>query len=282
MKIILVPRIGFCFGVKRAVDMSIEALKNNPKPCQVLGPLVHNEFVIEKLKRKGVKFIGSLNEAKKGTIIIPAHGEDPKVLEKIKRMDYEIVNTTCPLVIKAQNLAKELKDKGYQVIIIGDKNHKEVKSINAAIKNEGIIVGDEKDASSLKIKKGKLGVVVQTTQNPERVEKILRKLKNKFGKIEFRNTLCPTVQNYQKEVKKLVPRVDLMIIVGSKTSANTNKLAEVAKFSKKPVYHIEDASQLKKNWFAGIEKVGIAGGTSTPDWLIKDVIKKLRSLPRRK
>jgi 4-hydroxy-3-methylbut-2-enyl diphosphate reductase len=276
MKITLAPKIGFCFGVKRAVDITLDTIKKKPKPCQVLGPLVHNEFVIKELKKRGLKFINSLNEAKKGTIIIPAHGEDPKVLEKIKRRGYKIINTTCPLAIRAQNLAKELQDKGYQVVIIGDKNHKEVRSINAIIGGRGIIIGDEKEISSLKIKERNLGVMVQTTQNRERVEKILRKLKNKFGEIEFRNTLCPTVQSYQTEVKKLASMVDLMLIIGSKTSANTNKLAEVARFSKKPVYHIEDASQLKQSWFHSIKKVGIASGTSTPDWLIKDVVKRLK------
>ena len=275
MEIILVPQFGFCFGVKRAIDMSVKALREKPNPCQVLGTSVHNEFVIERLKKQGIKFINSLNEAKKGTIIIPAHGEDPKVLKKINKMGHEIVDTTCPLVTRTQNLAKALQKKGYQVIIIGDKEHKEVKSIQASIDGKGIIIEDEKEIAKI-IKKKNLGVVVQTTQNPERVDRILKELKKKFKEIKFYNTFCPTVQNYQKEVRNLAPKVDLMLIVGSKTSANTKRLAEIAETNRKPVYHIKSASEFKKEWFSGIKKVGIAGGTSTPDWLIKEVINKLK------
>jgi len=278
MKIILVPKIGFCFGVKRAIDISVETFKKKPRPCQVLGPLVHNEFVIKRLKRQGVKFINSLNEAQKGTIIIPAHGEDPKVLEKIKKIGLGLVDATCPLVTKVQNLAKIINNKRYQVIIIGDRNHKEVKSIQAAINGKGIIISDAKEIPRLKIKGKSAGVLTQTTQNPEKVKNILTKLKNKFKNLKFYNTLCPTIQNYQKEVEKLAPKVDLMLIIGSRTSANTKRLAEIIKSLGKKVYHIEGVSQLKKEWFNGIKKVGIAGGTSTPDWIIKDVIKKLKTI----
>ena len=278
MKIILVPKIGFCFGVKRAINISLDALKKKPNPCHVLGPLVHNELVTRRLKNKGIKFINSLDEAKKGTIIISAHGEYPEVFKKIKRLGYEIVNATCPLVTKVQSLARNSQKKGSQVIIIGDRNHKEVKSIQAVTEGKGIIVENEKDLVRFKIKNKPITVVVQTTQNPARVEKILKKLKIKFRKLKFYNTLCPTVQGYQKEVKKLVPKVDLMLIVGSKTSANTKRLVEIAQMSKKPVYHVENPGQLKRRWFFGIKKVGIAGGTSAPDWLIKDVIKKLKRI----
>ena len=277
MEIILVPKIGFCFGVKRAVNISRESLKKNPKPCQVLGPLVHNEFVIEKLKEAGVKFINSLDEAKGGTVVIPAHGEDPKVLEKIKKIGHKMIDATCPLVTRVQDLAKELQKKGRQIIIIGDKGHKEVRSIQAVIKKEGIIINSENDIIKLRVEKKPVAVIVQTTQNPKRIKKILEKLKKKFKNLEFYNTLCPTVQSYQKEVRKLTPKVDLMLIVGSKTSANTQRLAEIANNNGKLAHHIESVAQLKKEWFEGIKKVGIAGGTSTPKWLIKGVIQKLKS-----
>lgn len=277
MKIILAPKIGFCFGVRRAFNMSLEALNKKPKPCQVLGPLVHNEYVVAELKNKGIRFISSVNEIKKGTVIISAHGEDPKIVEKIDKMGLEIVDTTCPLVKKVQNLAKEFQNKGYQVIIIGDKGHKEVKSIQAAAGKNGIIIEKEKDIINLKEKRKPLAVIAQTTQNPENVKKIIRKLKNKFKEVKFYNTLCPTVQNYQRGVKKLTSKVDLVLIVGSKTSANTKRLVEIAKTSEKPVYHIENTKQLNKKWLKNIQKVGLATGTSTPDWLVKKIIKKLKN-----
>lgn len=277
MKIILVPKIGFCFGVKRAVDISLESLGKGPGPCQVLGPLVHNELVVSQLKKKGVRFINSLKEAKGGTIIISAHGEDPKVLEKIKKMGYGMIDATCFLVTRVQSLARELQKKGHQVIIIGDRDHKEVKSIQAAIKGKGIIINNESDVFNLKTKKGQVAVVVQTTHNPVKVEEILKKLRKRFKSVEFHNTLCPTVQMCQKEVRKLTPMVDLMLIVGSKTSANTTRLVEIAKASNTTVCHLESAKELKKDWFFGVKKIGLAGGTSTPDWLIKEVINKIKS-----
>lgn len=278
METILVPKIGFCFGVKRAVYISVETLNKKQKPCYVLGPLVHNEFVVERLKKKGVRFIDSFKDANGGTIVISAHGEDPKVLEEIKMAGYGMVDATCPLVTRVQNLAKELQKKGSQVIIIGDKSHKEIKSIQAAIGGNGIIVNSEKEAQELGAVEEAVSVIVQTTHNPIKVKSILKELKKKFKNLEFCDTLCHTVQNYQKAVKELAPKVDLMLIVGSKTSANTKRLEEIAKESGKRSYHVESDNQLQKEWFDGVKKVGIAGGTSTPGWLIKDVVNKINIL----
>jgi len=277
MKIILAPKTGFCFGVRRAFNMSLQALNNKPRPCQVLGPLVHNEYVVAELKNKGIRLVNSLNKLKAGTVIISAHGEDPKIIEKIGKIGLEMVDTTCPLVKKVQNLAKILRNKGCQVIIIGDRHHKEVKSIQATIGGIGIIIESGKDPIKLKAKKKLLAVIAQTTQNPESVKKIIRKLKNKFKKVKFYNTLCPTVQNYQKEVKKLASKVDLLLIIGSKTSANTKRLVEIVRASRKSVYHIENAGQLEKRWFSNAKKVGVATGTSVPDWSTDEIIKKLKS-----
>ena len=175
MRIILVPKIGFCFGVKRAVDMCLKALKEKPRPCQVLGPLVHNEIVIEKLKKQGVKFIDSLEEASEGTIIIPAHGEEPKVFRKIQKMGYKVIDATCPLVTRVQILVKDLQKKGNQIIILGEKNHKEVQSIQAAIEGKGIIIEDKEEVKNFRPKRN-ISVVAQTTQNLERIKEILKEL----------------------------------------------------------------------------------------------------------
>ena len=277
MKIIIAPKIGFCFGVKRAVDICLKALKEEAGPCQILGPLVHNELVIGKLKKQGVKFIDSLKDIKKGTVIIPAHGEDPKILKNLRKMGYKVIDATCPLVTRVQNLVKDLEGKGHQIIILGEKNHKEVKSIQASIEGKGFIIENKKDVKNLRPYKN-ISVVAQTTQSLENIKEILKELRKKSKNIKFYNTLCPTVQTYQEEVRKLTPRVSLMLIVGSKTSANTQRLVEIAKTFSRPVYHIESANRLKSRWFKGVRAVGIAGGTSAPDWLIKDVIKKIKTI----
>lgn len=276
MEIILATKVGFCFGVKRAFNLALKTSKA-VRPCQVLGPLVHNESVIRKLQESGVEFINSLDEAKSGVIIIPTHGEDPEVLQRIKEMGLKMVDATCPLVKNVQDLTKDLHEKGNQIIIIGDKEHKEIRSIQAVIKRRGIIIDSEEEAFRLEIKNKSLAIIAQTTQNPVKVKEIIRVLKKRFKNLKFYNTICPSVSAYQEGLKELALRVDLLLIIGSKTSANTNRLVEIAKAVGKPVYHIENASQLKKKRFLNVKTLGIATGTSTPDWLIKEVIQKLKS-----
>jgi len=283
MKIILAKNIGFCAGIKRALSLTEESIKLKQKPCQVLGSLLHNEEVAAKLQKRGVKFIKSIKEVKNGILIISAHGPGKEDLSKINNKDLKIIDATCLLVKKAQNLAHYPWAKGHKVIIIGDKGHTEVESIQGAINRKGIVIENEEEAKKLKLDQKKLlAVVAQTTQNPARVERILRALKKKYKKVDFYNTLCPTVLNRQKETKEIAKKSDVMLVIGSKNSANTKRLVEISKELQKNTYQIENASQLKEEWFSGIKKVGIVGGTSTPEWLIKDVIKKLKNLSRRK
>jgi len=275
----LTKNTGFCFGVERAFEMCVKSLKERPGNYYMLGPLVHNEHVVEKLKDLGMRYISSVKEASEGTLIIPAHGAGPEVYQAARQKGLKIVDTTCPLVKKVQDLAKELQKGGYQVVIIGDKGHTEVASIQKSIGNRGVIVESINEVSKIKVVKP-LGVVVQTTQNPVRVKEILKELKGKFKEIKVLNTLCPTVVSYQQGLKKLIKKVDLILVIGSKASANTMRLVEIAKNEKRPVYLVEsdklNEKLLKK--ISETEKIGIASGTSTPDWLIKGVIKRLEPL----
>ncbi len=288
MEIILGKNIGFCFGVKRAYDLSLKIAKQSNKFCFCLGPLVHNESVIEKLQKLGIKTISSLDDIKDNhsgdPLIIPAHGAKPETFSKAKAKGLEIIDATCPLVKKVQEAARELQNNGYNVIIIGDKNHTEVESIQGAIDDKGIVIENMKDIQLLNKKSLKnlpLGVVSQTTQSLENVDKILKELRKISKKIKFSNTLCPFVADRQKEVKKISQKVDLILIIGSSSSANTKRLADIAKGSKKPVYYIENENQLKKEWFCNIKKLGIFSGTSTPDWEIKKIINKIKNYEKK-
>jgi 4-hydroxy-3-methylbut-2-enyl diphosphate reductase len=276
MQIILAKNIGFCAGLKRALLLAEESIKEKPKPCQVLGSLLHNEEVVAKLKKRGVKFIKSPKNAKRGILIISAHGPGREDLSKISKK-IKIVDATCLLVKKAQNLAKYPWRRGQKIVIIGDKNHSEVESIQSAINNEGIVVEEEREARQIKLnKKSSIAVVAQTTQSPDRVEKILNILKRKYKKVDFYNTLCPFVLARQREAKEIAKKADVMLVVGSKTSANTRRLAETSKEFQKNTYHIENSGQLDKVWISKAKKVGIVAGTSTPEWIIKGVIKRLK------
>lgn len=272
MKVIFAKNIGFCPGVKRAVLIAENSLKKDPKPIQFLGPLIHNEKVIEKIKKEGGKIISNIQEIKSGTLIIRAHGEILN-LEKIKNI--VIRDATCPLVKRAQNLAKELFEKGYQVLIIGDKKHPEVKGIKKNVQNKAIVIENKLGARNLKISK-KIVVLSQTTQNLEKVSQILKILKKKLKKLKWINTLCPEVLKRQKELIKIIKKVDKVLVIGSKNSANTKRLVEISKKFKKPTWWINSFEELKRKNFKNLASLGVVSGTSTPDWEIKKIKKYFR------
>jgi len=269
MKIIFAKYIGFCSGVKRAIAIAEKSLREDPKPIQFLGPLVHNEKVIEELKKKGGKIITNLKEIKSGTLILRAHGE---ILNSKRTKTKKIIirDSACPLVKRVQNAANFLFKQGYQVIIIGDKNHPETKGIKGCIKNRAIIIENDFQAKNLpKLKK--IGTVSQTTQNLNKVNRILKILKNKAEEFKWVNTLCPEVIFRQKELSKISKKADGILVIGSRSSANTKRLVEIAKETRKPVWWLNSLEELKKINFEGISSLGVVSGTSAPDWEIEKI-----------
>jgi len=327
MHLIIAKNIGFCSGVKRAVLIAEKALKTDKKPVQFLGSLVHNEKVIEKFRKNGVKFIKNLKTAEPGTLIIQAHGIAPFPCEMFKedkssfqpysfllrknsvlkedkssfqpysfllrknsvlkedkssfrssinlrfisiKKELIIRDATCPLVKKAQRIANSFYKQGLQVIIIGDKKHSETKGVKGYTNNTALIVANEKEAKELPNFK-KIGVVSQTTQNIENVEKVLNILKKKVKEIKFTNTLCPEVQIRQKELNLLLKKVDAILVIGSKKSANTGRLSEISEKTGKPVWQMNSPTELAKINFKNIANLGIVSGTSTPNWEIDKI-----------
>ena len=275
MKIIFAKHVGFCWGVKRAITIAEKSLKKDPKPIQFLGPLVHNEKVIERLKKLGGKFIPPSNlesGIKSGTLILRAHGE----IVDLKKTEKKIIirDTTCPLVKNAQLKAQNLFEDGYQVIIIGDKGHPEVKGIKGRTEGQALVLENESQAKSLP-KFKKMGVVSQTTQDLNKVNEILKILKNKAKKFKWVNTVCPEVVFRQKELSKISKKADGILVIGSRSSANTRRLAEIVKKVKKPIWWINSLAELKKINFKDISSLGVVSGTSAPDWEIKKIKKWL-------
>jgi len=271
MRIIVAKNIGLCTGVKRALDIGYNSLEKDPKPVQFLGEIIHNERVIEDFRKKGGKTIFDPKKAKKGTLIIRAHGIPPLVFPK----NIIIRDATCPLVKRAQEAAKTLSQKGYKVIIIGDKNHPEVKGIKGYTIGKSVIVENESQAKKLKNLK-KVGVITQTTQSTDKVNKILNVLRKKTGELEYINTLCPQVVSRQKEISEIIKKVNGVMVVGSKNSANTQRLVEIVKKYKKPVWLTNSANSLKMNWLKGTKSLGIVSGTSAPNWIIEGVIREIK------
>lgn len=282
LKIVTAKRAGFCFGVKRAVDMAFDAAnkngqKNNKECCDVytLGPIIHNPQVIEKLKSEGVQPTDDIDNPKIKTIIIRTHGVQQEVSYKLSQKGYKVVDATCPFVKKAQQYAKLLKEDGYQVVIIGDKDHPEVKSLMSYAGEDVVVVNKDDGLPHLK---SRVGFVVQTTQPLSVLKKFISEAVEQVKELKVFNTICNSTALRLKETKDMAGKVDVMIVVGGKNSANTTQLTQLCNSMSIPAYHIETASEIKDEWFSNADKVGITAGASTPDWIIKDVEKRIRDI----
>ena len=271
MEVILADNLGFCYGVKRAIQLA----EDSAAPGQVtntLGPIIHNPQMVAKLAENGVGTVDSLDDVKEGTIIIRSHGVGPDVYDRVEAMGLNMVDATCPHVRKAQSSARMLADEGYQVVIIGEKRHPEVKSIIEWAGDGAVAIETEEEANSLP-KYGKLGVVAQTTFSAPKFKLIVERLLDKSSDMKILRTICTATDQRQSAAMKLATEVDLMIVIGGKNSANTTRLAQLCS-DKCKTYHIETADELRDDWFDKIKKIGITAGASTPDWIIKEVYKK--------
>lgn len=285
MKIYLSQFAGFCDGVRRAYEIiSTLDISKAKKPIYILGSLAHNADVVREIHKKGIFKIDLADflQAKKGeigTIIVTAHGVGPEIFEMAREKDIEVIDTTCPKVIKVQRLAKVFSARDYSIILIGDKGHKEVEGINSWGRGKSRIVSTQEDLENLDFSNDKKIVVLsQTTQSEEFFEKAGTFIKNKFPDVEIISTICYTTHDRQGEISKLAEKNDIVIVIGSKESANSTRLFEIAKEKNPKTYFIENSSQLEKKWFFGMEKVLVTAGASTPSWVIEEVIKEVEKL----
>ena len=273
MDIKTVKYSGYCFGVKRALKLAEEVLKENQgKKTKIftLGSIIHNSGVTNKLAKKGLISVEKLEKIIPGSIfIIRSHGMSPVLVNEIKKKNVKIIDVTCPFVKKAQAKAEDLSKNGYFVVIIGNKNHPEVMGIKDHVLNKNYtVIENEADAEKISNKE-KIGVVVQTTQTIGKLCLITSKLLEKAKELVVFNTICNTTKKRQNSTKKLANSVDIMIIVGGKNSANTIHLMEISKKCGAVTYHIENCKEIKLEWFNNVKKVGISGGASTP---VEDII----------
>lgn len=273
MKLIFAKNIGFCFGVKRAISIARNALEKDPRPVQFLGSLIHNEKITEEIIEKGGIFINDLLKAKPGTIVLRAHGTPLNIIDQIPK-NITIRDTVCPLVKKAQLATDFFYKNGYQVIIIGDKTHPETKAIKSYAHNKGIVVQDEIQAQNLPRFK-KIGIVSQTTQNIDKIAKILKIMRKQYKELKWENTLCPEVSSRQKELREILKKADGIIIIGSHSSANTTRLAEIVKNHRKRLWWVNSVDELRREDFKELSTIGVASGTSAPDWEVEKIKKWL-------
>jgi len=286
IKIIVAKNSGFCFGVKRAIEIAEKLSSGNKKssnPIYTNGPIIHNPQVIKHLKTKGIITLQKSEDAldlKKGILVIRTHGIKKKFTTNLPPT-VSVVDATCPFVKRAQEIVKKLNAEGRKVIILGDSNHPEVEGL-LSYSDDAIVVKDLKDMKKIHITdREKIGFLSQTTQSTEIFHKISRYIKKIKPDALIYDTICRTTSERQREVEQLSRKCDIMLIVGGKNSANTQRLAEIAR-QYTITYHIETAREISKKWF-NLKKnsvIGIAAGASTPEWIIKDVLKRVRYLTK--
>ncbi|MFH1782243.1 MAG: 4-hydroxy-3-methylbut-2-enyl diphosphate reductase [Candidatus Omnitrophota bacterium] len=265
MQIEIAGKIGFCFGVKRAINIARKTLEGSKAKDDIysLGPIIHNPQVVNALLDKGLKVIKDIDLIKKGTVIISSHGAPKDLIDRLKKKKIRLVNATCPFVTYAQDIVKKLKKDGYKVVIIGDKHHPEVKSLLS-------LAGDSKE-------KKKIGIISQTTQNKDNfIKEIDRIMQGDFNEVRIFNTICNDTSGRQIIAKDLLERCDIMIVIGGKNSANTKRLWQICKESGVDSYHIETDSELRKSFFSNKKRVGVISGASTPDSMVEKIVKRIK------
>jgi len=268
---------GFCFGVRRAITIAQKTAESGA--CvEMLGDIVHNEDVVKKLNDAGIRTIKRLGRGENKILLIRAHGASQEVFDRASERGYRIVDATCPKVRKIYKLAEISKQEGCQVIIIGDKNHDEVRGIVGQLKGKALVIGSPKNIPLEAIKRiSKACVVVQSTQNLDTTRQILARLRKHIQCLTFYNTICKPTRVKQEEIKTLPVENEVMIIIGSRTSANTRRLFETAQSLNKRTHWIHSERELKAAWFKGVKKVGVMAGASTPDETTRGVIDCIRS-----
>jgi 4-hydroxy-3-methylbut-2-enyl diphosphate reductase len=275
MQVLVAEKSGFCPGVKSAITLAKKTLKKEQNVYS-LGPIIHNENVVEELAQKGLHPIDSLEGIDEGTVLIRSHGATLEQLEKIQEKGLRIVDATCVLVKRVQKIATELHEQGYKVVIIGDKNHPEVQAVVGFAKDV-IVIADESDLHNLS-KHGKLGVICQTTQSPDHFAGMLGEIaKRGFDEIKVVNTLCRETIQRQNAAVILCKKVDIMFVLGGLHSANTKKLAELCKKHNNETFHLQNWEELDKKVLSGKIIAGVTAGASTPDWIVDEFVENLRA-----
>lgn len=278
MEVLIAQHSGFCEGVERAYRIALEQVKLN-QSVYMLGNLVHNTQVVEQFINAGAKIIKSLDEVSNnspGILLISAHGVSPEIYEQAKGKGLGVIDTTCPWVKKAQKIAKELADGGENIIIVGDRGHAEVKGLVGWSGGKAFVAENAADIDSLDLPKDQpIGVLAQTTQSKDNFNQVVAEVKNKLSNVTAFDTICGATAKRQAAAVELAKKVDLMLVIGDKMSANTRRLTELCTATVTETHQIQTVGELEIGWLANKKKVGITAGASTPEWVIKEVVAKL-------
>lgn len=281
MEVLVAPEYGFCTGVRKAVELAQEVAKaaqGSGRGVWTLGPLIHNRRVVRALEAIGVKAATSLDDVPPGdTLILPSHGAGPAFAALAQAKAVHLEDATCPLVRKVQATAQSLSEEGYRVVVVGEPRHTEVAAVVEWAGGDTVVVESPEEAAALP-PGDRLAVVSQTTQRPELVQAVVEALGQRGDEVRVEPTLCHVTSERQRQTRELAGKVNVLLVVGGKESANTRKLAEVGREMRRHVYHIEAAHEVEPSWFRRGDKVGITAGTSTPDWITEEVVARMKEI----
>jgi len=277
VEIVVARHMGFCGGVKRAVEMAQGAAREAQGPVFTWGPLIHNPQVVGNLKAEGVRVTEHLEELSGEAFVVSAYGVAHAVLDRARERGMRIIDATCPVVIRAHQLAYRLAEEGYQLIVVGDHGHPEMVTLKEVLGDRVTIVHTLEEARRVKVR-GRVGVLSQTTQSLENFRQIVADLAVRTKELKVLNTLCPAITVRQEEAERLVEEVSALVVIGGHGSSNTTRLAELGRSHGVRTFHIEVPDELRPEWFDGVEKVGVMSGASTPDWMITQVLDRLQEI----
>lgn len=273
VKITIAKSAGFCFGVKRAIDLAEDISDKNNK-VYTFGPLIHNPQEVHRLEGKNIKVVEDYSKINEGVLVLRTHGIPLDIYEKLlNKKNIKVVDATCPFVKRAQDIVKELSNNSKQIVIVGERQHPEVVALVSYGKGKCLVIEDKKDVKNIK-KTDIIYVVSQTTQSPKKFDEIVKEI-SKISQVKVFNTICRATFDRQSAAERLAKEVDVMFVIGGKNSGNTTRLYQICSNIIK-TYHIETVDEIEKSWFENIEKIGITAGASTPDWIIDNIERRIK------
>lgn len=278
--IIVAKSAGFCWGVQRAFNKVLEVARTNPgrSPVYTYGPLIHNPQAVEMLEQQGIAVIDEIPDAIEGTIAIRTHGVPPDERKKLEQSGANLCDATCPDVGIIQGTVRRHLRRGFHIIIIGHREHPEVKALLGFAEDRGACINSADEVAALPGDLGKVCIVSQSTQQREKFAYLVELLRQRYSECVVFDTICRSTEMRQQEVRELAGKVDAMVVVGGRNSSNTNRLAEISRGMGTPTFLIETDDEIMPGAFTGMRTVGVTAGASTPSWVIERVVERLRAI----
>ncbi|MEE9553024.1 MAG: 4-hydroxy-3-methylbut-2-enyl diphosphate reductase [candidate division Zixibacteria bacterium] len=278
MNIYLAKARGFCMGVERSISMAEDSRRIIDGNITILNEIVHNSSVVEDLDRKGILRTTDLNDVNDGTLIISAHGVAPSVIEDATNKGLKVIDSTCPLVTVLHKAAEYFIKRRYTVLVFGDPSHDEMKGVKGRNPDKIYVIKTINSIDDLPNIDGPVAIISQSTQSMEDFDRAVGIAGEKYSDLKIKNTICDATRKRQTAVVDLAPRVDIVIVVGSQTSANSRRLALISEKSGTPAYLIDDQDEIDPNWLDDKKEVGITAGASTPDYVVNKVVNKVKEI----